>query len=638
MKCRVNRSASLAHTRSGVYMGGIGSGGFEIRADGRFYNCQIFNEWRARGMLNAFFVHGNDVDARVLCLSDLAPTGERIEGVSRIDYTGEFPCVTLSFPERDVTVTFTSIFIPGDVKNSSLPAVLMRVKGTGRLLFLLNAKYKATPRIEGRSVILHSDEGGIGLRSMRGLARSYRIADRYNVLRMPMNGHISNPPAQPDPDKPDDLFAAMEWKGTFDDEVIIGWYYPDSRDLEGNFLGHNYTNHFASCAEVIDYVKRNRVTLTARTRRFHRSIHESGRPGFLADAMAAQVSAFVKQSWFAKNNDFGVWEGSCCCCGLQTADVAYYGSWLYVSWFPELEKSGMRLLARFQRDDGWIPHFFPGTFTRIDEYRRKDMNMQFVLMVYRDYALWQDTDFLREMYPVVTRAIACVYGWDSDGDLMPEVEANAQTFDAWGFTGCAIYTASLWLGALRAAAKAAQVLGDDASARKWSADADVVAKNIVDTFWNGEYFILAVDGTQRDEGCLIDALSGDWYCRSTGLGGILDDAQVLSHLNACVKYNRKPHDFRNMDVYSTPGEEGWCYINGGYPDNRRVCHQQAEPWTGLEYSFALHLAVMGKIKRALQVVKEVQERKEACGMTYNHFECGGDYYRPMVIGAVWDAV
>ena len=118
--------------------------------------------------------------------------------------------MTLSYPERDVTVTFTSIFIPGDVKNSSLPAVLMRVKGAGRLMFLLNGKYKAVPRIGGRSVILHSDEGGIGLMSMRGLARSYRTADRYNVLRMPMNGHISNPPAQPDPDKPDDLFAAMD--------------------------------------------------------------------------------------------------------------------------------------------------------------------------------------------------------------------------------------------------------------------------------------------------------------------------------------------------------------------------------------------------------------------------------------------
>jgi len=47
---------------------------------------------------------------------------------------------------------------------------------------------------------------------------------------------------------------------------------------------------------------------------------------------------------------------------------------------------------------------------------------------------------------------------------------------------------------------------------------------------------------------------------------------------------------------------------------------------------------MGKKKQALQVVKDVHDRKIACGMTYNHAECGGDYFRPMVIAALWDIV
>jgi uncharacterized protein (DUF608 family) len=48
-------------------------------------------------------------------------------------------------------------------------------------------------------------------------------------------------------------------------------------------------------------------------------------------------------------------------------------------------------------------------------------------------------------------------------------------------------------------------------------------------------------------------------------------------------------DLTRMCRCGTPGEEGFCYSNAGYPDGRLVCYQQWELWTGLEYTFALHL-------------------------------------------------
>jgi hypothetical protein len=41
-------------------------------------------------------------------------------------------------------------------------------------------------------------------------------------------------------------------------------------------------------------------------------------------------------------------------------------------------------------------------------------------------------------------------------------------------------------------------------------------------------------------------------------------------------------------------------------------------------------------EEAFQVIKDVVERKLKCGMFFNHIECGGDYFRPMVIGAFWE--
>ena len=622
--------------RSGVYVGGIGSGGFEVRPDGRFHCRQLFNEWRAHKIWDAIFFHRDETGTRVLCGTDLCPTGERIAGVNAIDYAGEFPYVTLRFPDRNVSVSFESFFIPGDVKNSSLPAAIMRVKGRGKLAFLVPGIYKAKAVRGNRSVILRGAEGELGVSCLRGTIDAVPQHQRYNVM-IGMAGKRLFYPQTAHDDRPEDLYCKIQWEGTFDDEVTIAWHFPHSLDHDGNLMGHYYANFFDSCSEVMTYVRKNLRQLRSKTAAFHASVYQAAAPVSLRESYGAQVSAFVKQSRLAKDGTFGVWEGSCCCCGLQTTDVAHYGSWMYARLFPELEKSALRLTRRLQRkDDGWIPHDFPGTFYRIDEYRRKDMNMQFALMVYRDYHFWKDKAFLREMYPAVKRAVEGAYAWDADGDLIPDLTGTDQTFDSWDLSGCAVYTASLWLAALITAAKAAEILGDRPFAKKCGEDAKIVRANMIKKLWNGEYFILSVSDKKRDEGCLIDALSGDWFCRLMGLGGTIDDAMVRSHLKSVIKYNRVRHDPDYMYSYGTAGEEGYCYINGGYKDKRRICFQQYEPWTGMEYAFAVHCAAMGMTREALQVVKDVHGRKVKCGMVWNHVECGGDYFRPMVIGALWE--
>ena len=91
-----------------------------------------------------------------------------------------------------------------------------------------------------------------------------------------------------------------------------------------------------------------------------------------------------------------------------------------------------------------------------------------------------------------------------------------------------------------------------------------------------------------------------------------------------------------MKQYGTPGERGWCYINGGYTTEKRIGFQQYEPWTGIEYAFALHLFTLGMKREALRVVGDVHGRRVSSGTVWNHQECGGDYYRAMMVGALWE--
>ncbi len=620
--------------RSGVYVGGIGAGGFEIRPDGKFYRCQIFNDWKLEIPLKAFFIHRYRNKTRVLWLNDLITAARVIKGVEEIKYKGEFPKVILYYPEIDVKIEFLSFFIPGDVKNSSLPSIMFKIKGNGKMFFIFPPFSKSIPQFRKQKVILKSKEGEIGIYSSKGKV-FYTPNFRKIMDVICSGGSIGNETTYYN--IKDHFYFGVFWNGNFDDEIIISWYYPDMRDLKNRFIGHYYTKFFKSCNDVLNYVIKNKELLKAKTEKFYNNIYSKEAPKYLKISYSAQLSSFVKQSWLTKDGKFGVWEGSPCSCGLQTTDVAYYGSWLYVKLFPELEKAGIRLTAKFQKKDGWIPHFFPGTFDDIDEYRRKDMNMQFVLMVYRDYILWNnDKKFLKEMYPKVKKSMLKVYKWDKDGDKIPDIEGPDQTFDVWGWKGCSIYLASLWLGALRVGEEVGKIMNDKKFSKKCAEDFKIVKKNIIKKLWNGEYFILWTDGKEKDEGCLLDALSGDWYCYLLGLGHILPEKMIKSHLKTCLKYNRKKIDPKNMKAYYTPGEKGWCYINGGYKDNKRYCFQQYEPWTGMEYAFALHLYIMGMKKEALKVIKDVYNRKLKCGMIWNHIECGGDYFRPMVIGAFWN--
>jgi uncharacterized protein (DUF608 family) len=136
--------------RSGLPLGGIGAGWFELRKDGQFYNWNIFNneplgsgeplppEYLPNSML--FFVvryqkKGEpprmkllqvDAGEEVGTIENHIYTFPWMTGVDEIEYDASFPFSTLIFRDADmpfeVTMRAWSPFVPHDVKNSSLPA------------------------------------------------------------------------------------------------------------------------------------------------------------------------------------------------------------------------------------------------------------------------------------------------------------------------------------------------------------------------------------------------------------------------------------------------------------------------------------------------------------------------------------
>ncbi len=150
----VETYSTESRVRSGVALGGIGTGSIELRKDGRFYNWTIFNNWpKETGtpflipvdqdespMSSLLFfkvryqVEGEEPQIKILQINDGLGEGNIsglvyyfpwMSAVQNIEYKARFPFVNIKFSDPDmpfvVHMEAWSPFIPHDVKSSSLP-------------------------------------------------------------------------------------------------------------------------------------------------------------------------------------------------------------------------------------------------------------------------------------------------------------------------------------------------------------------------------------------------------------------------------------------------------------------------------------------------------------------------------------
>jgi len=152
--------------RSGIAMGGLGTGSLELRKDGQFYNWTIMNNWPLgtgdpfvvksypRSFSDQsvlFFLVRYEIEGEVPRIKLLQLNNGLSEGgmqsisyyypwmsaIDKIEYSACFPFTRLTFtdPEMpfDIHLEAFSPFIPHDVKNSSLPGAYFNfsVEATG---------------------------------------------------------------------------------------------------------------------------------------------------------------------------------------------------------------------------------------------------------------------------------------------------------------------------------------------------------------------------------------------------------------------------------------------------------------------------------------------------------------------------
>jgi uncharacterized protein (DUF608 family) len=423
-----------------------------------------------------------------------------LRSVDSIEFDGEPPFAFLRYIDEDIPVdilleAFTP-FIPGDSKNSSIPVAIFVFKVKNKLdkdvefslLTGIKNPFSAIPVKTRVEAIQYSNGVGITLSGVNvsekhsmyrgnlslgifgdGLETGFRLGLPYNDIHgfrklwveYRASGILKDVKNVEEFDGVIHSFIVGRKVLKSGEEskiiVILAWYFPNFFDDLGNIIGHYYENLFNSSREVIEYVVKNFDYLYIYTKKFHDILYNTSIDKWLVDLIASQLTTLQKSTIYTKDGLFGVWEGYGCC-GLNTTDVAFYGSMMILQLFPDLEKKWIEYHAQWQlKPDLWpyyeafalalpenamilkemikkdpsiatdlkkfreavrnivkttgkdptgrVMHFFTGSFKRPDTYDRPDMNPEYVLMAIRDAVWLGDRELLTKLWDNLKEAI-----------------------------------------------------------------------------------------------------------------------------------------------------------------------------------------------------------------------------------------
>ncbi|REE81515.1 uncharacterized protein (DUF608 family) [Paenibacillus taihuensis] len=434
-----------------------------------------------------------------------------------------------------------------------------------------------------------------------------------------------------------------------------------------------YAGRFADITSVATYWSSEYSRLRAESETFTDSFFGTSLPPELAEASAANLS-ILKSPTVLRQTDgrFWAWEGS------EDLQGSCHGTcthvWNYAQalphLFPELERTIRDTEFVEGQDAAGHQNFrVPLPIQPADHnfHAAADGQLGGIMKVYREWRISGDTAWLQVMWPKVKQSLRyCMDTWDPDKTgVLSEPHHNTYDIEFWGPDGMC---SSIYLGALKAAARIAEACGDAVDAYAYEEIFQRGRDFLERELFNGAYFeqrivweglhapspletkdawnvnysaearaLLEEEGPkyQYGQGCLSDGVIGAWLAEMCGLGEILDRAMVRSHLLSVYNYNLK----RNLTEHANPQRPGFALgAEGGlllctWPKGGKLSLPfvySDEVWTGIEYQVASHLMALGSVQEGLDIVRTCRDRYD--GRTrnpFNEYECGHWYARAM---------
>jgi non-lysosomal glucosylceramidase len=647
---------------SGVPLGGIGAGKMEINSKGKMVNLTIGNSWAfPLQQMRGFHVFVRPEEGKPLFLEKGLPMKGFLQyEAERIEYEGKYPFAILRGGNLQVEVEaeFFSALIPGNLRDSSLPAfgLSVKVKGSKRGLIAISAS-----NVVGFGISPHYNPVG---RINERLRNGVRFMNRRATDLDPGKGEtalVSTSPAIVIAQynlnaRPRLAIGERNWKGAYEDRepwtslidgekpredvhevtgmwddpaglvgseygkgeevrFVFSWYFTGRHSLYP--YGHYYHNHFRNSVEVANYFLEEFDRLRRQSREWHDSLIPRDLPEWLRDAIVNSTYVLSSGTWLDEKGRFSIYEApEVCPCVGTIAGLCYEGGSLPIlKMFPELERKFLELLTEAMRSDGYVPHDLgvhsldnPTDGTTAPP-KWKDTNPTYVLLVYRYYKFTGDRQFLDKVYSNVIKAFRFTLTQDEDGDGIPDLEGQGDTgFDAMVVKGRDSYTASLYIASLMALREMARIEGDEGTLREVE-ERLRKARSSFEELFNGRYFEPWRGEPEVRDAVFLAQLLGQWWADLLGLGPIVEESRVERALSSILEVNARASNF------STP--------NLAHEDGRiSVLSPQAySSWPRLVFAMAWVGYRRAKDRetkeRWLEVVRKEWSTLVATGVTWN---------------------
>ena len=506
-----------AELKSGVPLGGLGTGYMTIEGDGKIGTHSIFNDLVPPKKYSADWLLINNVPL----------------STAQLRYWGHYPVADLRAQFDDLPleagIRVFAPFLPGDAAASNTPAVLFELELRNTSHEALNARValQFPPPPEGCSLAVR----GEGVTAHDATQGSFG-----SEARVPGDGTIRL-------------------------RFAVAWHAPVWKDSGSEMHRNRYAQRFRDADEAAEYALARQQEFLRRILAWQAAVYAADIPLWLRDALVQAPYSLAKNSvWIARTRKDEWWgedgwfthsESHVGCPIVETMVCRMHGHFPLLFFFPELEASTLGAFRHFQISDGEIPFCFgQPTSMRDPRYHcQHPLNSgQYAQMVWRLYQRTGDREQLARFYDSAKRAIRYQYSLDDDGCGLVHDQSHAiapgywpanQFYDIWPWQGTSAYVAGTWLATLACGKALAEAMRDGAFAEECTGRLRKAQQAYERLLWTGSGYRLwrdAASGKQSDV-VLANQLMAQWCTRVAGLEDVLPAGHVQEALNTVERLN-----------------------------------------------------------------------------------------------------
>jgi non-lysosomal glucosylceramidase len=562
--------------RSAVPLGGLGSGTVELRADGSFYDWNIFNNSPASGnkiqIDDTFFGLRVQQDAEDKSWVLRTQPSADLPAIDRIEYSGEFPVSRLRYSDPSLPVEITlyaySEFHPQDAAASAAPAAIFTFEvfnpsdRTAEVSLLFNVRNSIEGRLSSGtefSLVKSGDLPTSGTMAVRAggdkpiattVFTGSNLREIWSAFSTGTFRQAQN--VQEDPRYVNlAVTTAIPAKQSREVTYVLAWYFPNRSFKDqrpGNYYTRLYSNADDVASKVLDRLSETQKSIKA----WQAVILQNSLPDWLQDSLVNSVATMYKTGMRLEDGRWRQWE-SFSCAGLDPVHIDFYRILPYAFFFPELQEHLLSTHAKFQQDDGFIhEQLTTGCFSvdsHLDEPGGREMGdsaSSLILEAWQIYSWSGDRVFLDSIWPNVKKAAEWQIRRSETYGLPQKLE---NTYDWWQFgeKDLVSYNGFLHLSAMLAAEKLADVENDSTLAQKYRAAFQKGQESLSEHFWTGEYFrSWWLEGKKYPDALHSDTLYGQLWAFILDLGLLVDETKINSHLESEQRHNGSPFGLKVM--------------------------------------------------------------------------------------------